>query len=141
MVDATPTPPPDAPPLTTSEIAQRYGRALNTVQKHWVTHQDWPAPVGKRGRWKVYDAAAVDAVVRALFVPEASEPTGNPDELLTRAEVAAYRGIAESTLRSYITRGQFIEPDDTTGGVDRWRRSTLDAHPPTRRRRATRADR
>ncbi|WP_040815072.1 MerR family DNA-binding transcriptional regulator [Nocardia concava] len=140
MVDPNPEAAPAAG-LTTAEIAERYGRKLNTVQKHWVTDPRWPAalPV-KRGKWKVYDAAAVDEVVRALFLVEPPEPAGDPDDLLTQAEVAEYLGIAPSTLRGYISRGQYVEPDVTEGG-QRWYRRTVDANRPKRRPAVRRADR
>lgn len=118
--------------LTTAEIAERYGRALNTVQKHWVTHADWPPVVGMRGNWKLYDAEAVDNVAKRLFLAAAPEPTGGPEDLLTQREVAEYLGIAPSTLRGYVSRGQFVAPDETEGGK-RWRRRTVDANLPKRR--------
>ncbi|MFE3060678.1 hypothetical protein [Nocardia sp. NPDC059236] len=141
MVDPTSDATPAANGLTTAEIAERYDRALNTVQKHWVTNPRWPAALPtKRGNWKLYDEAAVDEIVRTVFIPQAPEPVGDPDDLLTQSEVAAYLGIATGTLRGYISRGQYVEPDDTKGGK-RWYRRTIDANRPQRRPAIKRADR
>ncbi|MFI9507555.1 hypothetical protein [Nocardia sp. NPDC052566] len=112
--------------LIAPEIAERYGRALNTVQTVWMPHERWPRSIGKRGRWNAYDEAEVEQVVRSVFLR--AQPTaleGAPDDLLTVPELAAAAQIAPSTLRAYISRQQVDlgDPDDETGGVKRWRRA------------------
>jgi predicted DNA-binding transcriptional regulator AlpA len=109
------------------EIAERYGRELSTVQRQWMASSVWPAAVGKRGRWNVFDADAVDRIVREHFIrPTAT--AGRPDDLLTVAEIAEYTGLSASTIRSDISRGRIQrDPDDESDGVKRWRRATIDA--------------
>lgn len=129
-----PTTPADAEALIAPEIAARYGRELSTVQRQWMVRPDWPTPIGKRGRWNLYDAAAVDAVVRANFV-RTVERRGDPDDLLTVAEIAEYTGLSPATIRADISRGRIKrEPDDNEHGVKRWRRATVDAAMAGRRR-------
>lgn len=124
MVARTPRNTPDHTDITAPEIAAKYGRTLSTVQRQWMVRPDFPAPIGKRGRWNAYDPAAVDAAVRAHFV-RTVEPTGDPDELLTQIEIAAVTGLSPSTIRADISRGRIGEPDDETDGVKRWKRSTI----------------
>ena len=113
--------------ITTSEIAARYGRALRTVQDVWTKHPDWPAPTGKRGRWKEYDAQAVDELVRATYLRDPTPDEGRPDDLLTIADIVEYTGLSRSTIDTDISRRRIPAADDTEGGVRRWKRSTIDA--------------
>lgn len=125
------------------EIAELYGRALTTVTGTWRNHPDWPAPVGRRGRYVEYDRAAVDAVVRAHFLRETPESTGDPDDLLTIADIVEHTGLKRGTVDADISRGRMPPPDDTKDGVKRWRRATIDTAMQGRRgyhRRATPAD-
>lgn len=46
--------------MADSLIRQVYGRTLSTVQRQWMVRDEWPTPIGKRGRWNAYDPAAVD---------------------------------------------------------------------------------
>ncbi|MEV4174001.1 hypothetical protein [Nonomuraea sp. NPDC049709] len=125
--------------ITTAEIAERYGRALRTVQDVWRKHPDWPAPTGKRGRWAEYDAQAVDELVRRAFLRDPPSAEGRPDDLLTIAQIVEYTGLTRSTIDSDISRGRIPPPDDTEHGVKRWRRSTVDTAMSQRRgyRRST----
>ncbi|WP_378735493.1 hypothetical protein [Nocardia brasiliensis] len=117
----------DAQRLIAPEIAERYDRALNTVQKDWMTRGEWPPVVGKRGRWNEYDAAAVEAAVHAHFVREQPAGEGSPEDLLTVAQIAEFAKVSASSVRSDLSRGRLAlgEPDDTTGGVKRWRRAKV----------------
>jgi hypothetical protein len=108
------------------EIAELYGRALDTVKETWRKHPDWPAPVGRRGRWAEYDAAAVDELVRRVFLREPAPPVGDPDDLLTVADIAEYTGLARGTIAADISRARWRDPDEDEHGVKRWRRSTVD---------------
>ena len=113
------------PGLIAPEIAERYGAALSTVQRQWKVHPEWPPATGRRGRWSEYDAVAVDAAVRRLFARLELTTEGDPDDELTVAEIAAYTGLSESTIRSDVSRGrlpQGIERD----GVKLWKRRTID---------------
>ncbi|MBF6515282.1 HTH domain-containing protein [Nocardia cyriacigeorgica] len=114
--------------VTAPEIAERYGRAVTTVQKIWMPRPEWPEPVGRRGRWNEYDADQVDAAVRAHFLREQPADEGGPDDLLTAAQIAEYLGVSPSTVRADISRGRLDlgEPDDTAG-AKRWRRRKVDA--------------
>jgi uncharacterized protein YjcR len=118
---------------TLPEIAERYKRSRETVRA-WTRRPGWPAPLGRRGRFYEYDAAAVDAVVRAEILGEAPATT-DPGRLLTDAEVAERAGVELRTLTGYIARGQWIEPDDVTDGVRRWRQDSVDRKLATRKRR------
>ncbi|WP_280246720.1 hypothetical protein [Nocardia abscessus] len=122
------------------EIAARYGRELSTIQRQWMVRPEWPASIGKRGRWNEYDAAEVEQVVRAHFVRAATPASeGGPDDLLTVAQIAEYTGLAEATVRADISRGRINrQADDDSEGVKRWRRSTIDAAMRGRRRYARR---
>ncbi|MGI5216233.1 helix-turn-helix transcriptional regulator [Nocardia sp. CA-290969] len=114
--------------LIAPEIAARYDRALTTVQKLWMPRPEWPAPAGKRGRWNEYDAAEVDQAVRAHFLRDQADEPGDPDDLLTIAQIAEHLGVAPATVRADISRRrlQLGEPDDSAG-AKRWRRRTVDA--------------
>jgi hypothetical protein len=104
---------------TLAEIADRLGRPLTTVRNTWTRDPDWPEATGKRGRWNVYDPAQVDAwvsehVTRPLVDLE-------PNRLYTAQQLEATGiGITAGTIRADRTRGRWPEPDDTTGGVNRW---------------------
>jgi len=110
------------------EIAAKYGRSVTTVQKDWMTREDWPPTIGRRGRWNEYDAATVDRVVRASYLRTEPTQAGNPDDLLTIIEIADRAGVNPSTVRGYLSRGQLAlgEPDDTSHGVHRWYRWRVD---------------
>lgn len=109
--------------LIAPEIAARYGRALTTVTTKWLQHPAWPEPAGKRGRYKEYDAAEVATAVQVI-TGQPRVPAGDPDELLDVAAAADELGIGASTIRAYISRGQWPAPDDETYGK-RWKRSTI----------------
>ena len=109
--------------LIAPEIAARYNRPLTTVQTEWMPDPAWPAAAGRRGRWNEYGAAEVAAAVEAITA-RAPLPPGDPDELLTVAQLADWSGLAEGTIRSYVSRGLLPRPDDTGNGVKRWKRST-----------------
>lgn len=119
--------------ITAPEIAAKYGRTLSTVQRQWMVREEFPAPIGKRGRWNAYDPAAVDKAVRAHFVRTVA-PVGDPDDLLTQVEIAEVTGLSASTIRADISRGRIGEPDDEKEGVKRWKRSTIAAAMAGRRR-------
>lgn len=111
--------------LIAPEIADRYGRALATVKDVWRKHPDWPPALGRRGRWAEYDAAAVDQLVRREFLRE-PPPGGDPDDLLTIADIVEYTGLKRGTVDADISRGRIPKPDTTEHGVKRWRRATVD---------------
>ncbi|WUI00223.1 hypothetical protein OHR68_43275 [Spirillospora sp. NBC_00431] len=114
------------PALIAPEIAERYGRATSTVQRVWTQHPEWPAPVGKRGRWNTYDAEQVDQLVRRAFLRDEPARAGDPDDLLTVNEIADYTGLSPATIRADISRDRWRDPDETRDGVKRWRRSSVD---------------
>lgn len=110
--------------LITPEIAERYGRSEHTVTKQWMRRKDWPPAVGKRGRYKEYDAAAVAAWVR-----ENVERTVQlePTRLYTAQQLeAAGIGITAGTIRADRSRGRWPSPDDTEHGVSRWLGATAE---------------
>ncbi|RJO74155.1 hypothetical protein D5S18_18555 [Nocardia panacis] len=127
--------------LTAPEIAAKYGRAKSTVQRQWKVAPDWPAPIGKRGKWLEYDEAAVEEVVkswggRAVHdSPADGQIDSDPSDLLTTKEIAEYTGLAYGTIRADASTGKLGNPDDIdSGGVKRWRRDTIDGVMGKRRR-------
>ncbi|MFJ4653891.1 helix-turn-helix transcriptional regulator [Nocardia sp. NPDC088792] len=120
--------------LIAAEIAEKYGRSLVTVRR-WMTSDAWPAPLPqKRGRWLEFDADAVEQAYRENFGRDTTT-VGDPDELLTPAQISEYTGLAPGTVRADISRGRFGDPDDDAHGVRRWKRSTVDAKMAERRPR------
>ncbi|MEV5368990.1 hypothetical protein [Streptomyces albogriseolus] len=112
--------------LITPEIAAEYDVSPHTVTKSWSQHTAWPAPVGKRGRYKEYDAQDVAAFVRDHVHRQA--PALEPRRLYTAQDLeAAGIGITAGTIRADLSRGRWPEPDDTTGGVNRWTGTTVTA--------------
>ncbi|MGA5486685.1 hypothetical protein ACPCK1_02790 [Streptomyces pseudogriseolus] len=112
------------PPETVAEIAARLGRPTTTVSKTWTRHPAWPAPLEqRRGRWRLYDPDAVDAFVRDHIDRHA--PELDPARLYTARELEdAGVGITAGTIRADRTRGRWPDPDDTSGGVNRWTGAT-----------------
>ncbi|WP_433592304.1 helix-turn-helix transcriptional regulator [Nocardia sp. CA-145437] len=120
--------------LIAQEIADKYGRSLVTVRR-WMASDAWPAPLPeKRGRWLEFDADAVDEAYRKHFGRDTAD-AGDPDELLTPAQIVEHTGLAAGTVRADISRGRFGEPDEDKNGVRRWKRSTVDAKMAERRPR------
>lgn len=119
MVDAARHPEP-SPAETVEEIAARLDRPLTTVKNTWRNHPAWPAPLPeKRGRWALYDRAAVDAFVRDHIDRQAV--TLEPRRLYSAPELeAAGIGITAGTIRADLSRRRWPEPDTTDGGVNRW---------------------
>ncbi|MBC9730690.1 hypothetical protein [Streptomyces sp. TRM68367] len=114
----------DAPRLISPEIAETYGVSLSTVTKTWMQHPEWPGSTGKRGRFKEYDAAAVDKFVQ----DHAARPTVDlePERLYTAQELEeADIGVTAGTIRADRSRDRWPEPDNTAHGVNRWRGSTV----------------
>ncbi|NGO68536.1 hypothetical protein [Streptomyces boncukensis] len=111
---------------TLREIADRHGRSYDTVRKQWARHPDWPAPIGKRGRWHVYDSAAVDRVIGEHFARPAVQL--QPRRLYTAQQLEeAGAGITAGTIRADLSRGRWPQPDSTDDGVNRWYGTTATA--------------
>ncbi|MFI8531079.1 hypothetical protein ACIGMX_12600 [Streptomyces aquilus] len=105
--------------LIAPEIAAAYDVSPHTVRASWSQHPDWPAPVGKRGRYKEYAAEDVAAFVRDHI--ERQAVTLEPRRLYTAQQLeAAGIGVTAGTIRADRTRGRWPEPDDTENGVNRW---------------------
>ncbi|MFB6943204.1 hypothetical protein ACFWGL_17080 [Streptomyces sp. NPDC060286] len=112
--------------LITPEIAEQYGVSTHTVTKSWAQRDGWPDPVGKRGRYKEYDAAAVADFVRRHVQRQAV--TLEPRRLYTAQQLEdAGVGITAGTIRADLTRGRWPEPDSTADGVNRWLGATATA--------------
>lgn len=122
------------PPETVAEIAQRTGRPTTTVSKTWTRHPAWPSPLAqRRGRWRLYDPDAVDQFIRDHIDRQAVAL--EPARLYTARELEdAGAGITAGTIRADRARGRWPEPDDTTGGVNRWRGATATTALAARRR-------
>ncbi|WP_330339393.1 hypothetical protein [Streptomyces sp. NBC_00557] len=121
----------DRTPETFEEIAARTGRPLSTVRNTWSRHPAWPAPLEeRRGRWRQFDPDAVDAFLRAHI--DRTAAVLEPERLYTATELeAAGIGLKASTIRADLSRSRsggprrWPEPDDTTGGVNRWTGRTV----------------
>ncbi|MFI1535546.1 helix-turn-helix transcriptional regulator [Streptomyces anandii] len=108
---------------TLREIAARHGRAYDTLRNHWSRHPDWPAPIGKRGRAKTYDPAAVDRVIRDHFARPSTDLEGR--RLYTAREIEQLTGISAATIRADRSLGRWPAPDDTSSRAHRWYGSTI----------------
>ncbi|MDT0567902.1 hypothetical protein RM704_10540 [Streptomyces sp. DSM 3412] len=115
----------DSPPQgeTLPEIAARHGRAYDTLRAQWSRHSAWPAPIGKRGRFKIYDPAAVDRVIAEHFERQAVEL--EPRRLYTAREIEAMTGVSAATIRADRSKGRWPAPDDTSGAAHRWYGETV----------------
>ena len=89
--------------LTYAQIANKYNRSLSTIKQAWAKHPDWPKPTGRRGRALTFNADQVHDLAATHFLPE-PPPEGDPDELLTLAEIAARTGTPLPTLEAYAYR-------------------------------------
>ncbi|MGW2501824.1 helix-turn-helix transcriptional regulator [Streptomyces sp. NPDC001588] len=108
---------------TLKEIAARHGRAYNTVRAHWSRHPDWPAHIDKRGREKVYDSAAVDAVIAQHFARTTTELEAR--RLYTAREIEDVTGVTAATIRADRSKGRWPAPDDTQGRSHVWYGATV----------------
>ncbi|MBK3572610.1 hypothetical protein JHN63_01975 [Streptomyces sp. MBT65] len=120
------------PGMIAPEIAEAYGVGIHTVTKTWAQHEAWPAPAGKRGRYKEYSAADVDTFVREHI----QRPTValEPERLYTAQQLEeAGIGITAGTIRADLTRGRWPEPDADEHGVNQWKGGTVTAVMTTRR--------
>ncbi|MFR0354148.1 hypothetical protein [Streptomyces sediminimaris] len=105
--------------LITPEIADAYSVSLHTVTKTWSQHPHWPAPTGKRGRYKEYAAQDIAAFVRDHIERPTVELEAR--RLYTAPELeAAGIGITAGTIRADLTRGRWPQPDATDGGTNHW---------------------
>lgn len=123
----------ERPGIITPEIAKKYSRSAHTVSKIWTRQPDWPEPVSKRGKYLEYDPAEVEAWVAENVARAPVEL--EPSRLYTVQEISAETGLAEGTIRSYRSRGDWPGPDDTAYGVDTWRGETVMTALARRRRR------
>ncbi|MET7679378.1 hypothetical protein [Streptomyces sp. NPDC005423] len=114
----------DRPGMIAPEIAETYGVSIHTVTKSWAQHPAWPAPAGKRGRYKEYEAANVADFIRDHV--ERQAVTLEPERLYTAQDLeAAGVGVKAGTIRADLARGRWPEPDDTDNGVNRWYGATV----------------
>jgi len=126
--------------LTYDEIATKYERSVSTIRQTWATHDDWPAPTGKRGRSLEFDADAVHALAVAEFLP-AAPPEGDPDELMTLPEIAERTGQPLPTLKGYAYRKgdtahrHWPRSAGTRDGLRLWRWGDVADHLTSRRRK------
>lgn len=127
--------------LTYNEIAKKYGRSTSTIKQTWTKHPDWPKPAGKRGRSLEFDASQVHALATRVFLPPPPPNGGDPDELLTLAEIADRTGQSLSTLEGYAHRRTDTEHKHWPpraghrNGANLWRWETVAAHLAGRRRK------
>lgn len=135
------------PLMTTHDIAARYRRTPRYVRERWVRHPAWRERVpslgakgGVRGGLRLYDAEAVEALVRewVWLPPEVTDVS--PNRMLDQREIAAYTGFDYETVRSDASprsNGRLGEPDEVREGVGYWKRSTVDERYWARSRRNT----
>jgi hypothetical protein len=126
-----------AEPETVAEIATRYGVDITTVRNTWTRHPDWPPAVAKRGRWKTYDPAAVDAWRHAQTTRPA--PGLQPDRQYTAAEIERETGFTAANIRAALSKGRWPKPEGLDGRANTWSGRTA-AEAIAARRAYTRAD-
>lgn len=135
------------PMMTTKDIAALYRRTPRYVRERWVNSPQWRERVpclgtktSARGGLRLYDAEAVEALVREwVWLPPADSGVG-PDRLLDQREIAEYTGFHYDTVRSDISKGPLGKPDTVRDGVGYWKRRTVDDRYWARSRRNTRSD-
>ncbi|MFC8676703.1 helix-turn-helix transcriptional regulator [Streptomyces griseorubiginosus] len=109
---------------TLREIANRHGRAYNTLRNQWARHPDWPDPLPeKRGRSLLYDPADVDRVIAQHFARSTTEL--EPRRLYTAKEIEQATGIKTTTIRADRSTGRWPAPDDTSSRAHRWYGATI----------------
>src|SRR3546814_19977134 len=119
MVDPADARRPSREPETVADIAARTGRPLSTVRNTWTRHPEWPAAVGRRGRWVTYDPADIDAWLTDHI--ERQAVTLEPARLYTARELEASGiGITAATIRADRSRDRWPAPDNPEGGPNRW---------------------
>jgi len=107
---------PDAP-VNLHDVAALAEVQRDTAYK-WSTRAGFPAPADD-GTWQI------GAVVAWLC--STGRLTGCQGELLRRSEVAALVGLAVSTVKVYLWKGDFPAPVDSAGRHPLWRRSDIEA--------------
>lgn len=119
------------PGITVREIADLYGKSLDTVHR-WVRDPRWSqAVVGKRGPAKEYDRDLVEELARELIWLPPQDPGIPADRLLTLTEISEYTGIVYEDVKHMAAdvsgRGSLLgDPDGTDGRRRMWKRSTVD---------------
>ncbi|WP_046495055.1 hypothetical protein [Streptomyces odonnellii] len=109
---------------TLREIAARHGRAYDTLRTQWSRHPAWPPPIDKRGRFYLYDSAAVDKVIADHFQRPATKLKNR--QLYTAREIEAATGISAATIRADQSKKRadgtprWPAPDNTDGPANRW---------------------
>lgn len=112
------------PGETYAEIAARHGRAEPTVRNQWARHPEWPAPLPeRRGRFLVFDPAAVDHFVAAHVDRQAAEL--EPRRLYTAREIETLTGITAATIRADRSKGRWPAADDNSSRARRWYGATI----------------
>lgn len=115
--------------IISPQIAEIYGRSLDTVTKDWMQDAQWPQPNGKMGRFLLFDRKEVDNWVRRHRTVDTSTPihTGDPEGWLTAREIAEETGKSVSTIRADFSRGRLApkEGEKIEQGVKLWRRGAI----------------
>jgi hypothetical protein len=108
---------------TYAEIAARHGRAETTIRNQWARHPAWPPPIGKRGRYLIFDPTAVDQAIAEHIERPVAEL--EPRRLYTAREIETLTGITAATIRADRTRDRWPAPDDESGRAHRWYGATV----------------
>lgn len=107
--------------LTRPEMAARYKVSERTVRR-WCAEPDWPAPIGKRGKFEEYDREQADAA--AARRQQRAEPVDAGPRLLTTTEIAQLYHLDPGTVRGYASstaRNILGDPDAVRDGVKLYR--------------------
>lgn len=86
------------------------------------------------GRWSLDDAPEIAARLRAELAGWMYDETPysyvvahiTDKEVLSTRKVSERSGLADSTIRTYRSKGLMPEPDVTIGGIPGWYASTID---------------
>jgi predicted DNA-binding transcriptional regulator AlpA len=108
---------------TYAEIAARHGRSEHRVRNVWARHPAWPDPIGKRGKFLLFDPATVDQAIAENIERPAVEL--EPHRLYTAREIEDLTGITAATIRAERSKDRWPAPDDTEGRAHRWTGATI----------------
>lgn len=93
------------------------------VRNQWTRPPAWPKPIGKRGKFLVFDPAAVDKAIGEHIDRPALEL--EPRRLYTAREIEQLTGITAATIRADRSKGCWPGPDDDSGRAHRWYGATV----------------
>lgn len=125
------------------EIAAEYQVSLHTVTKNWMQDPTWPGATGRREKYLEFDRGKVAEWVAQNVLADTTKPIHqrDPQELITRAEIAEESGLSIHTITTDLSRGRLVPRRGHTTddyGNPLWRRGEIAAQLAARHRRRSR---